>query len=93
VLLALLAVGGLYLALPEYLTVGPTWILPAAVGALALSTLAFHRLGRHQLDQKGDCGLGELRRVRVFSRQGRRRQENVGQPAHLGRRIGQHPGQ
>jgi len=51
VLVALLAVGGLYLALPEYLTFGPSWFLPAVVTALALPTLVFHRMGRHRLDR------------------------------------------
>lgn len=51
VLVALLAVGGLYLALPEYLTAGPSWFLPASVGALAVPTLVFHRMGRHRLDR------------------------------------------
>jgi hypothetical protein len=51
VLVALLAVAGMYLALPEYLTVGPYWFLPAAVGALAAPTVLFHRMGRHRLDR------------------------------------------
>ncbi len=50
-LIALLAVGGMYLALPEYLIVGPSWILPAAVGAFAIPTLVFHRIGHHRLDR------------------------------------------
>lgn len=37
-LLALLAVGGLRLALPSYLSVGPDWALLAVVGLLALPT-------------------------------------------------------
>jgi hypothetical protein len=50
-LVAILALGGMYLALPEYLFVGPTWLLPAAVGALAVPTVVFHRMGRHRLDR------------------------------------------
>lgn len=37
-LLALLAVGGLRLALPSYLSVGPDWMLLAVVGVLAVPT-------------------------------------------------------
>jgi hypothetical protein len=50
-LIALLAVGGLYLALPEYLTVGPSWLFPAAVAVLLVPTVIFHRTGRHRLDR------------------------------------------
>jgi hypothetical protein len=50
-LIAFLAVGGLYLALPEYLTIGPSWFFPAAVAALLIPTVVFHRTGRHRLDR------------------------------------------
>jgi hypothetical protein len=50
-LIALLAVGGLYLALPEYLTVGPSWLFPGAVAVLLVPTIVFHRTGRHRLDR------------------------------------------
>ena len=50
-LIAFLTVGGLYLALPEYLTVGPSWLFPAAVAALLVPTVVFHRAGRHRLDR------------------------------------------
>jgi len=49
-LIAIVAVTGLYLALPESLTVGPTWWLPVAVIVLAAPLLVSHRMGRHQLD-------------------------------------------
>src|SRR5262249_47981487 len=49
-LLAILAVAGLYVALPESLTVGPTWLLPVIVVLLATPLLVLHRAGRHQFD-------------------------------------------
>jgi hypothetical protein len=50
-LLAIMAVTGLYVALPESLTVGPTWLLPAVVVLLALPLLVLHRAGHHHLDR------------------------------------------
>jgi hypothetical protein len=49
-LIAIIAVTGLYLALPESLTVGPTWLLPAVVVMIAAPLLASHRMGQHRLD-------------------------------------------
>src|SRR5262245_32958831 len=46
-LLAFLAVGGIYLALPQSLIVGPTWLLPAIVGLSVAPTIVAHRTGRH----------------------------------------------
>jgi hypothetical protein len=43
--LALLSVGGLYLALPESLTYGPNWLLLAAVFVLLVPTFITKRLG------------------------------------------------
>ena len=50
VLLALLAVAGIYLALPQELVVGPTWLLPALVVVLLVPTVFAHRTGRHSLN-------------------------------------------
>jgi hypothetical protein len=50
-ILAILAVTGLYLALPSSLTVGPTWLLPVIVVLLATPLLVLHRAGHHQLDR------------------------------------------
>lgn len=50
-LLALLAVGGLYLGLPEPLTPGPNWMLLALLAALELPNIVFHRLGRHRVNR------------------------------------------
>ena len=46
-LVAVLAAGGLYAALPGYLTVGPRWLLPALAGALALVGVVAYRRGYH----------------------------------------------
>jgi hypothetical protein len=51
VLLALVAVCGLYLALPERLTLGPNWLLLLPVGVLLLPVIASHRLGRNKLNR------------------------------------------
>jgi len=50
-LIAVLAVGGLYLALPPGLTSGPRWIFPTLVGLLLVPTVISHRVGRHHLDR------------------------------------------
>jgi hypothetical protein len=50
-LIAFIAVGGLYLALPDYLTVGPRWLLPAVVTGLLIPAVIFHRRGQHRLDR------------------------------------------
>jgi len=49
-LLAFLAVGGVYLALPEELIIGPTWLLPAIIAISLVPTIVTHRTGRHSLN-------------------------------------------
>jgi hypothetical protein len=49
--LALLAVGGIYLALPHSLVVGPTWLLPVVIIVLVTPTIVAHRLGRYSLNR------------------------------------------
>ena len=49
-LLALVAVGGIYLALPKSLIVGPTWLLPGIIGVSLAPTIVAHRTGRHSLN-------------------------------------------
>ena len=49
-ILALLAVAGIYTALPEALVVGPSWLLPALVVVLLVPTVFAHRTGRHSLN-------------------------------------------
>lgn len=50
-LLAMLAAGGLYWALPSHLSVGPDWLVFAAVIALAIPTVITHRAGKHTWNQ------------------------------------------
>jgi len=46
---AALAVGGLYNALPESLTLGPNWVLPSVVLGLLIPNIVSHHAGRHRL--------------------------------------------
>ncbi len=48
---ALFAVGGLRLALPAQLSVGPAWLLIAVVGILAVPTILARRSGNHVLNE------------------------------------------
>lgn len=50
-MLALLAVGGLYLALPPSLTVGPTWLMMAGVVVLTIPTVIARRRGYFSVNQ------------------------------------------
>src|SRR5450755_791209 len=49
--LALLGVGGLYLALPASLTMGPRWLLLAIVAALLIPVAIFHRTGKDRWNE------------------------------------------
>ena len=49
-LIAVVAVAGLYLALPPYLTTGPRWLFPVIVGVLLVLLVTSHRTGRHRLN-------------------------------------------
>ena len=49
--LALLAVGGIYLALPHSLVVGPAWLLPVVIIVLVTPTIVAHRMGRYSLNR------------------------------------------
>jgi hypothetical protein len=50
-LLAFLAVGGIYLALPANLIVGPIWLLPTLIIVLLIPTVVSHRMGKHSLNR------------------------------------------
>jgi hypothetical protein len=50
-LVAAVAAGGIYLALPPGLTVGPRWVFPTVIGSLLVATVASHRVGHHHLDR------------------------------------------
>jgi hypothetical protein len=45
--ISFMALGGLYLALPSPLTLGPNWLLLAVLAGLLVPTALFHRSGRH----------------------------------------------
>lgn len=47
---AVIAVGGLYAALPDALTLGPRWVFPALVLALLVPTVVSHHAGKHRLN-------------------------------------------
>jgi len=48
--IAILAVGGLYAALPEVVTMGPRWFFPSIVLVLLIPNIASHHAGRHHLN-------------------------------------------
>ncbi|MBV9214700.1 MAG: DUF1345 domain-containing protein, partial [Acidobacteria bacterium] len=50
-LVAVLAVAGLYFALPEALIVGPRWVFPALVVALVIPTVITHATKHHELNR------------------------------------------
>jgi hypothetical protein len=50
-LLAVLAVGGIYLALPRDLIIGPTWFLPTLILVLLVPTVISHRTGKRSLNR------------------------------------------
>src|SRR5580765_6352733 len=47
---AVIAVGALYMALPDALTLGPRWLFPSAVLALLVPTIVAHHAGKHRLN-------------------------------------------
>ena len=50
-MLAILALSVLYVALPERLTLGPTWVFVAVTLAGLAVTIASHKMGRHDLNR------------------------------------------
>jgi uncharacterized membrane protein len=50
-LIAVMAVGGLDLALRSDLVIGPPWLVPSAAVLLLVPTVISHQLGRHHLDR------------------------------------------
>lgn len=49
--IAILAVRGLYAALPRYLIVGPQWLFPVAVLLLLVPTIISHGTGHHAINK------------------------------------------
>jgi hypothetical protein len=50
-LLAFLAVGAIFLALPSDLIIGPTWLLPTLIVVLLVPTVISHRTGKRSLNR------------------------------------------
>ena len=50
VIIAVLAVGGIYTALPKELRFGPWWLFPSLVLALLIPGVVSHHTGRHRLN-------------------------------------------
>jgi uncharacterized membrane protein len=50
-LVAVLAVGGLFMALHADLVFGPRWLVPVATAVLLVPTVMSHRAGRHDLNR------------------------------------------
>ncbi len=50
-LLAFLAIGAIYLALPRDLVIGPIWLLPTVIVVLLVPTVVSHRVGRRSLNR------------------------------------------
>jgi uncharacterized membrane protein len=48
--IAILAVGGLYTALPDSLTLGPDWLIPSVVLALLIPSVVSYHTGKHRLN-------------------------------------------
>src|SRR5207302_2151141 len=51
VLMAVLAIGGIYVALPRNLILGPTWLLPTLIVVLLIPTVVSHRTGKRSLNR------------------------------------------
>src|SRR5947209_7087272 len=50
-LLAVVAVAGIYLALPRDLILGPIWLLPTLITVLLIPTVVSHRTGKRSLNR------------------------------------------
>ena len=50
-LVAALAAGGLYVAMPERLAAGPSWLLLSVVAVMVILAVITHRRGNHRLNQ------------------------------------------
>jgi hypothetical protein len=50
-LVAALAAGGLYAAMPDRLSFGPRWLLPSVVALVLIPTVITHRIGNHKLNR------------------------------------------
>ncbi len=60
VLVAILGIGGVMLALPHTLVIGPRWLLLALIVVLLVPTTLLHRAGRHRWDRVLGYGISIL---------------------------------
>jgi hypothetical protein len=58
--LAFVAVGLMYLALPPSLIIGPTWLLPTLIGVLLVPTVVSHRMGRRSLNRNLGVAISSI---------------------------------
>jgi hypothetical protein len=65
-MLAVLAIAGLYLLLPERLTTGPNWLLPAVVAVLLVPTIASYRMGRSRINFAFGLSLSIITTIAVI---------------------------
>jgi len=49
--ISFVAAGGLYLALPPNLTIGPRWLFPSLILGFLVPAVLAHRIGKHHLDR------------------------------------------
>jgi len=66
-LLAFLAVGGIYLALPRALIVGPPWLLPSLILILLVPTVVSHRTGKRSLNRWLGIAISSLITVALIA--------------------------
>ena len=66
-LLAFVAVGLMYLALPRSLIVGPTWLIPTLIGIMLVPTVVSHRLGKLSLNRILGVTISSLITVALIS--------------------------
>jgi hypothetical protein len=59
-LLAVLAVGGIVMALPTSLTLGPRWLVLVLVAGVLVPSVISHRRGQHTLDHVLGLGVNSL---------------------------------
>ena len=60
VLIAVIGLGGCFLALPGPLLLGPRWLIPAVVGALLVPALIAHVTRQHRLDKFLGYGISVI---------------------------------
>ena len=66
-LIAVVAVGGVYLALAPGLTIGPPWLFAAVIGVLLVPTVISHWAGRHRLDKVLGFAVTSVLTIELFA--------------------------